>query len=386
MWSKGVQGPLVIVHLAPEFGGAERSMARIANHLDPELFPVVWVVGPELLRPHLNPERVRLIPVPEGTLGTWFSTPDVLERDGERLGDLLAPLAPAVVLGMMHYSAAVSWAARRRRRLNYRLVANFRGPAYEYFRCYVQDPLYRRFIRQVVTRICWGAERVIVPARGMKVELVRRFYCPPWAVRVIANGIDLAEVQRAAAEPALGMLDPAPGLVRLVAIARLAPEKHLDQMLRALKLLDGSLKVRLAIVGEGSERANLASLIQDLGLEGRVDLLGYRANVFPYVQQADLVLHSCEYEGFPNAVLEAMACAKPVIAEDCPYGPREIIGRDQFGILVPPKQPERLARAIESLVGNPERRRELGRAALAEAGRYTLERMVSAHGAVLAGH
>ncbi|MCK7491819.1 MAG: glycosyltransferase [Comamonadaceae bacterium] len=83
--------------------------------------------------------------------------------------------------------------------------------------------------------------------------------------------------------------------------------------------------------------------IADWGLANSVRLLGYRDNVYPYLRRADLFVHTCEFEGFGYTLLEALACGTAVVSTDCPYGPREILGDSEYGVLVPPNDPAALA-------------------------------------------
>jgi glycosyltransferase involved in cell wall biosynthesis len=105
---------------------------------------------------------------------------------------------------------------------------------------------------------------------------------------------------------------------------------------------------------------------QHLQLGTRFRYLGYRENVFPYLIQADAFLLTSRYEGFGIVLVEALACGVPVLATDCPYGPREILAPDgtvtetvdgfilaKYGILLPPGQPITAARAIRYLFRHP---------------------------------
>ena len=89
------------------------------------------------------------------------------------------------------------------------------------------------------------------------------------------------------------------------------------------------------IIGEGTERAKLKELIMVLGLDQKVDLIGYEMNVHRYVARADLFVLSSNYEGLPNALIEAIAVGTPVISTNCLSGPSEILMDGKGGDLVP---------------------------------------------------
>jgi L-malate glycosyltransferase len=124
----------------------------------------------------------------------------------------------------------------------------------------------------------------------------------------------------------------------------------------------------LALVGEGPLRPVLQEQAARLGVGHSVRLLGTRLDVPDILAASDLVVHPSLEEGFSNAVLEAMAAGKGVIATDV-GGNREAVVHDETGLLVPPADAPALAGAMITLLENPERRQRLGRA-----GRARVER------------
>lgn len=113
----------------------------------------------------------------------------------------------------------------------------------------------------------------------------------------------------------------------IITSGRLLPVKGQKYLIRAFKRLQAEIEenVQLVILGEGPERDNLAGLARDLAIKECVHLPGYRSNPYAWLMRGDIFVLPSLAEGFPNALLETMALGLPVIATDCPSGPRELL-------------------------------------------------------------
>lgn len=165
-----------------------------------------------------------------------------------------------------------------------------------------------------------------------------------------------------------------PGTV--LAVGRLERPKGFDLLVRAFaKATRRQRDWELVIAGEGTEREALAALARSCGVADRVRLPGKRPDIQRLYAAADVFALPSRFEGFPNALLEAMAAGLPSVAADCPAGPREIIRDEQDGLLVAPEDVDALAEALSRLIGDADLRARLGAAAVEVAERYAPERI-----------
>jgi glycosyltransferase involved in cell wall biosynthesis len=164
---------------------------------------------------------------------------------------------------------------------------------------------------------------------------------------------------------------------KIVAVGRLARQKGFDLLLAAFfKVHERFPEWSLTIWGEGPERPTLERQRKELGLEGCVHLPGRTQNIFQEMRKSDLFVLSSRFEGFPNALLEAMACNLPVISFDCRSGPSEIIQHNVDGILTPPEDVNRLADAMNRLISDASMRDQLGKRAGEVTQRFNTEKIM----------
>mgnify|MGYP005849593157 CR=1 FL=1 len=164
----------------------------------------------------------------------------------------------------------------------------------------------------------------------------------------------------------------------IVALGRLAPVKRLDFLIAAFAQIAAHFPDwQLTILGEGELRPDLEQQVVRLGLESQVKLPGRIADPMRTLPHADFLVLSSRYEGFPNALLEAMACGLPVVSVDCPSGPRAIIRHGIDGLLVPMNDVTALSQAMADLMAHPEKRHQLAARAVDVLERFSVERIMA---------
>jgi glycosyltransferase involved in cell wall biosynthesis len=168
---------------------------------------------------------------------------------------------------------------------------------------------------------------------------------------VIPTAVEAGAAPRAAQER------PVP---RIAFVGRLAPPKDPVTLVRALAAVSGA-PFTAALIGDGPDRPAVEAEIRAAGLGDVVELMGERRDVPELLADADVFVLSSRSEGAPLSLLEAMAAGLPVVASAV-GGTPEIVDDGTTGLLVPPGDPGALARALESLLTDPERRARMGTA------------------------
>ncbi|MHC5066338.1 MAG: glycosyltransferase family 4 protein [Planctomycetota bacterium] len=151
------------------------------------------------------------------------------------------------------------------------------------------------------------------------------------------------------------------GQILALAAGNLVPRKGFENLLNALAQPGGSEDLRVWIAGHGEGRKPLETLIDSLGLQERVKLLGQRSDIPDLLAACDLFVMPSLAEGLGIAALEAMAASRPVIASRV-GGLGELVVDEKTGLLVPPGDIPALASALTSLARNPELRERMGSA------------------------
>lgn len=167
------------------------------------------------------------------------------------------------------------------------------------------------------------------------------------------------------------------GTRTIVSVARLMPQKGLDLLIKAFARVHSAFpQWKLNIVGEGEQRAELETLINQLNLEGAVMLAGRQQDVSEWYNNADFFVLPSHYEGFPNVLIEAMAHGIPVLATDCLSGPGEIITPGKTGLLCEPGNTESIAQGLQQLIEQSEQLPQMGRDAQRAVQQYAPEKII----------
>lgn len=191
-------------------------------------------------------------------------------------------------------------------------------------------------------------------SQGIADDLVNNFGIDRARMVQLYTPFDMDEISKLAGHDPQHRWFAETGAPVVVAMGALVPSKGFDFLLRATALLrDKGMAIRVMILGEGPEHSALQELARELGIEAQVEFAGFQQNPWAYLKRARLFVHPSLLEGFGNVIVEAMVCGVPVVAADCPTGPREILEGGRCGMLVPPADHMALAAAMERMLTEP---------------------------------
>jgi glycosyltransferase involved in cell wall biosynthesis len=179
-----------------------------------------------------------------------------------------------------------------------------------------------------------SSDKIIAVSQGIKDELHYFLDIDSELITVIPNPVKLPMCG-----PVLGnscshlwLREGEPPLI--LGVGRLVKQKDFATLIRAFSLVVEHVESRLIILGEGPEINDLRKLASDLGVEDNVDFPGFDPDPFSYMKRAKVFVLSSLWEGFPNALIQALACNCAVISTNCSYGPAEILADGKYGKLV----------------------------------------------------
>ncbi len=171
------------------------------------------------------------------------------------------------------------------------------------------------------------SDLIITPTKSIKDDLIKNFTLEEEKIKVINNPYNLDYIIQKSNEKLNGSYRNLFGQHPvLITVGSMMKQKGQWHLIRAFTEIKKSMPgVKLLILGEGELRPYLEKMVLDLGLKDDVIMPGFKNNPFKYINRSSVFVLPSLFEGFPNALVEAMACEVPVIAADCPSGPREIL-------------------------------------------------------------
>lgn len=333
--------------ITPDFGygGAERSVAAISRALDPHYQVHVVVFNTEINQVYPIGGSLHTLDVKGGEsmaqkIRSFFQRLNKVRKLKRKLGI-------QVCLSFLEGADYINILTRG----NSKSIINIRGS--------------KRLDANIVGALGWLRKRILIPilynradaitvvSEGLKTELITYFAINKQKPFItIPNFYDKDELLKLA-QVNLEQGDQLLSCPTIVTVGRIAYEKGYDLFARVFsRLVKAVPNVKWIIVGSGSFRDSLITVLEseqlafsnvdEVNLQSSVWFTGYQQNPYKWMVRCSVFVLCSRTEGFPNALLEAMALGMPVVAADCSYGPSDILGKkidglfeNEFGILLP---------------------------------------------------
>lgn len=199
--------------------------------------------------------------------------------------------------------------------------------------------------------------KIVSVSKGVKTILENYYLIHESKLVVIYNGINLENIDKLKNEKIIkyNEIFNDINLIKLITMGRLSKVKGHLNLIQAFQKIRKQIKnSKLFILGEGPLRKELQQFIMKNNLNNDIILTGLVKNPFKYLAKSDIFIFSSLYEGFPNVLLEALACKLPIISTNCIAGPQEILDSGKYGLLAEVMDTEDLAEKIIYLAKNPD--------------------------------
>ena len=220
-------------------------------------------------------------------------------------------------------------------------VRNYKSKSSQGFYGTLYDYIIKTFYNQ--------ADKLIAVSEGVKGDLVKNYAVNEDKIKVIYNFYDLNKISILSEEKIENKYTKIFDFPVIINVGRLSKQKGQWHLIRAFKKIKEEIEnLKLIILGKGEIEEYLKQLILELNLKEDVHIIGFQENPFKFIAKSEIFVFPSLYEGFPNALVEAMACGIPIISSDCKSGPRELLALElnmnrcihtveyaEYGLLIP---------------------------------------------------
>lgn len=369
-------------------GGAERSMLHLARSFTEQGRDVdLLLFRPEGAYMNSVPESVRVVELEAGTsLGGRLLA---ARADPAGIGALLKPVLlpfkadadirhinalkhyletqqPDFILSALTYTNLTALWAKQLSSVKIPVIVSERIALSVHRQSERRQHRWRwRFILPMLGRTYQYADGIVAVSDSVANDLAENGHIDRNTITTIYNPVVDSTLPKLAAQPLDHPWFNPDQVPVILGVGRLTPQKDFRTLVRAFALLRGERDIRLVILGEGRQRAELAALAQELGVAADLDMPGFVDNPYQYMARASVFALTSLYEGLPGVLIQALACGCPVVSTDCPGGSAEILENGKYGRLVPVQHDRELANAIRSTLDfSPDHEQLKARAAL----------------------
>ena len=317
-------------------GGAERAMIAVANGLAEFIKVDLVVSNAEGAYKNEVNANVNIIDFQSHRLLFSFF----------KLKNYINKHKPTTFISVLTTANIVSIIARFFSKSEFRLILSERASVAA---ALSDNPLWQARVLPFLIKLLYNySDKVISVSKGIAEELISDFGIEREKSHVIYNPVVNELLIKKSLEHLENIYFDHRKVPMILGVGRLTSQKNFELLIKSFSILRKSIKAKLVILGEGPLRGELENLAKDLGVEKDVHLPGFVDNPFMWMKNSKVFVLSSDYEGLPNALIQAMACGTEVISTNCPTGPEEILENGKWGKLVNMHDIEGMANAMIS--------------------------------------
>ena len=225
-------------------------------------------------------------------------------------------------------------------------------------------PLKQRLCRAVyialMSLLYRKTDYILAVSNGIAQHMRKLPFIPSSKIKVVHNPVNIVSIQELSKEKIEFTMDRKE-VFCVGTVSRLSAEKGVNFLIEGFAKLLKKMDAQLVIVGDGPERLVLERMAIGLGINNKTVFTGWTDNPYKYMAKMDVFVLSSLWEGFPNVVLEAMACKIPVVASNSSGGIREVIRDGVNGILVKTGSSLAISEAVYNLLSDREKREKIAK-------------------------
>ena len=215
-------------------------------------------------------------------------------------------------------------------------------------------PLFDRTLQRFSMKHLYKkAATILMPSKDAADDFARLSHIPRDVIQVVPSPVVSDHIYRQAKLPVEHPWLGEKTAPIIIGVGELGGRKDFSTLIRAFALIYKARRARLIILGKGRKKEQLQNLVSDLCISNAVDFPGFTPNPYRFMSRSDVFALTSRWEGMPLVLIEALALGIPVVATNCPSGPREILANGKYGPIVPVGDHRLLAKALETTLDFP---------------------------------
>ena len=317
-----------------EMGGSERVIITLLRHFDASIFNITFIVLTKVNDELLSslPTHIKFLHLGKKTV--LSSLPHLISLIRRKKPDIVFSNLNHLNLALCVCSVFLPRRTQLVARESTIISANLHHYRYPHFWALLFRIFYRNFAK------------IVCQSSAMQHDLVENFNVRAEKTIIVNNPLDIKTIKKSATISAVQLKqNPDDQRVQLVSVGRFRPEKRFDRLVEAIAFLNSDL-YHLTCVGDGSELETVKAQVAELGLNSQISFVGFQKNPYPYIQAADALILSSDYEGAPNVVLEALGLNIAVVTTPAKGGVAEMVADHKRAVMADALTAVSLGKAI----------------------------------------